>query len=196
VTAPTDPIRRRLGAVLLVAVPLAPLVTIARAGTARKLAASAVAPPGSAKLQLQPAAALQELRAALARMSDLQTLSNRLRLEYARIKGGARDDIDALQEKLAEIDATIEKLKDIAAKIERIAEAIAGILPQVLAYAGTDAGAKACNETAGLLRVTGYIEASQQVAISALAYSWTTARVREALARGRVYLQPHLRPLR
>lgn len=187
-TRATDAIRRRLSAVLLLGAPLAPLAAFG-ANSARV--------PAASPTQLQPGPALQELRAALALMRDLQAQANRLRAEYARMKGQAGEETDELKRKIAAMEEQIGKLEAAAAKIERIAEAMTTILPQLMAYVGADPkGANACNDVANELRVTGYIEASHQAAIAARTYPWTSTRVREALARGRVSLQPYIRPLR
>ena len=69
-------------------------------------------------------------------LSDIRNTYDRMEqnieMEYAKLKQEAKNNIDALNDKIKEIDKAIEKLKQEAERIELISRKIQELLPRIL----------------------------------------------------------------
>jgi predicted nucleic acid-binding Zn-ribbon protein len=73
--------------------------------------------------------------------SSFDRMEKNIELQYAKLKQEAKNNQDALQDKIKEIDKAIERLKQVAKRIELLSQKIQELLPRIVGAVGSDSGA-------------------------------------------------------
>ncbi|MEO8054376.1 MAG: hypothetical protein ABI768_04440 [Acidobacteriota bacterium] len=72
--------------------------------------------------------------------SSYAQMEQSLEAQFAKLKKRAKDDIDALADKIKDMERQIAALKDQAKKIEQVAQKLEQLLPEIMAAVGSDSG--------------------------------------------------------